>query len=156
MNIARSILAVLALLSIAAGPAPVTMTAQAGSKLDAVARQLVATDLAEANQAGDTPLLLLGTAHLGGPRDRPALFIQLQSARECGSSGCSSSAYVRGPKGWRKVLDSVTGRIFVDGAMHKGMHDIIIDGHDRWVWNGSVYADTDSAPAVNLAPRSST
>jgi hypothetical protein len=156
MRISRFSIAGLALLLVAAGPAPVSMTARAGTPLDAVARKLVATDLAEAGRAGDIPLVLLGTAGLGGARDRPALFIQLQSARECGSSGCSSSAYVQGPHGWRKVLDSVTGRIFVDDAVHKGMHDITIDGHDRWVWNGSEYTDTQPGPAVNLTPRHST
>jgi hypothetical protein len=142
---------------IAAGPDPraVPMNAQPGTELDATARRLVADDLAEAQAAGETPLLLVGSAQLGGPKDHPALFVQLQSARECGSSGCSISVFVFGPKGWRKVLDA-TGTIVVDHAQHRGMHDLLINRYDRWIWDGSTYADTDPAPEINLQPRKPT
>ncbi len=151
----RTLAACAALLLAAAAPAPqrVVMSAQPGSPLDAAARSLVATDLREAARAGETPLLLVGSAVLGSPRDRPVLFVQLQSARECGSSGCSTAAYMQGPKGWRKVLDDVAGPIAVAPERHRGMHDLVVDRHDRWIWNGAAYADTRPAPAVNLRPR---
>jgi hypothetical protein len=142
---------------IAAGtdPGAVPMSAQPGTELDAIARHLVADDLAEAQAAGETPLVLVGSVQLGSPKDRPALFVQLQSARECGSSGCSTSVFVSGPKGWRKVLDAI-GTIVVDHAQHRGMHDLVVNRQDRWIWDGASYIDTSPAPVLNLRPRKQT
>ena len=158
MKMHLSLAAAGAIWLVAAGPVPrpVAMTAQPGTELDATARRLVAADLKEAGQAGDRPLVLVGSARIGGPHDRPALFVQLQSARECGSAGCSTSAYVFGPKGWHKVLDAATGPIIVDPTRHRGMADLVVDRHDRFVWNGQFYTDTRPAPSINLRPRRST
>ena len=145
-------LCALASLLIAARPAPrtVALTQQPGSALEATAQKLLASDIKEARSHGDTPLLMVGSAHLAGERKPAALFVQLQSASFCGSAGCSTSVYVGGRRGWRKVLDSVSGAIKVDTTSHKGMHDLLVHEKDRWVWNGSVYTDTLPAPAVNL------
>lgn len=97
-----------AVLLMAAGPAPVggtpvTLRAQPGTELDRVARRLVAQDLAEARDAGETPLVLAGIALLGEAGKQQAVLVQFQSPRECGSAGCSTSAFVREGRDWRKV-----------------------------------------------------
>jgi hypothetical protein len=140
--------AMLALL-LAAAPAPVTLSQlPPDSPLDHSARQAAAEDLQSAERAGGAPLVLVGSAHLGGRA--AALFVQIQSAQSCGSAGCSTSVYLPDRHGWRKVLDSVSGAILVDPTTHHGMHDLTVDGHDRWVWNGTAYVDTLPAPAVDL------
>ena len=88
MHPSRFALACAAVLLAAAAPTkpqtgtPVALQAQPGTPLDQAARQLVADDLAAATARGDRPLVLIGSARLGG--DRPALFVQLQSPKECG------------------------------------------------------------------------
>ena len=132
-------------------PAPVPLTAQPGTALDHAARDLAAQELAEAERAGDTPLLLVGSARLAGSRSDPALFLQLQSARECGSAGCNTLVYLPGRGGWRKVLDGVSGTVAVASTRRNGMRDLLV-GADRYVWNGTRYVDARPAPAVNLRP----
>ena len=153
MQTVRHALAFLALLTAAAAPAPapVALTAQPGTALDAVARELAAQDLAEADRAGEAPLLLVGAARLAGPNSDPALFMQLQSARECGSSGCNTLVYLPGRGGWRKVLDGVSGTVAVADTRRRGMRDLVV-GTDRYVWNGTRYVDARPAPAVDLRP----
>ena len=74
------------------GPAnPVPMQSNPGTQADATARRLAADDLEAAKSRGGTPLVLTGRALLGGAQ--PALFVQLQSAQECGSAGCSTSVF---------------------------------------------------------------
>ena len=92
---------------------------------------------------------LTATAPLGGPRDPSVLFVQLQSPRECGSAGCSTSAFQPDGRGWRKVLDAVSGPILVGDASHKGMRDLLVGG-TRYAWTGAGYADTVPAPDVRL------
>jgi hypothetical protein len=134
----------------ASAPGEVALRAQPGTPLDRAARVLVAPDLRDARRGGGAPLVLIGSADLDGPHRPPALFVQLQSADLCGSAGCSTSVYVRDRSGWRKVLDSISGPIRVDRARHRGMHDLIVHGKDRWVWNGHAYADTVPTPPVDL------
>ncbi len=157
MQIHRYAVLGLAAFLIAAAPAhprtPVALVPQPGTAMDRTARELVGQELAEAGQSGEKPLLLVAASRLGGPHDRPALFVQLQSARECGSAGCSTSVY-RWDKGrWQKVLDAVSGPIAVDTASHGGMRDLIVHDTDRWIWNGHAYADANPAPQVDLKPR---
>lgn len=147
----RHALALLAPLLAAAAPAPVPLTAQPGTALDHIARELAAQDLGEAEGAGEAPLLLVGSARLAGPNSDPALFIQLQSARECGSAGCNTLVYLPAPGGWRKVLDGVSGTVAVADTRRRGMRDLVV-GSDRYVWNGTRYVDARPAPAVNLRP----
>lgn len=129
---------------------PVTLQSQPGTPADAVARKLVADDLAAARSRGDTPLLLIGSANLGGAQ--PALFVQLQSPQECGSAGCSTSVYAFERRGWTRVLDGITGRLTVTNKRTKGRADLFSDD-ERYVWTGSAYRGTRPAPAVDLRPR---
>lgn len=153
MQNVRHALSLLALLAAAAAPAPtpVTLAPQPGTALDHAARDLATQELAEAERAGDTPLLLVSSARLAGPSSDPALFLQLQSARECGSSGCSTLVYLPGRRGWRKVLDGVSGTIAVADTRRGGMRDLLV-GTDRYVWNGTRYVGARPAPAVDLRP----
>ncbi len=136
-----------------AGPAglPVVMTAQPGTALERTARSLVAQDLAAARRAGDRPLLVLGSVRLGTASERPALFVQLQSPRQCGSAGCSTSAFAWIKGRWTKVLDDASGRIVLLPTKHGGMSDLAANA-ERFVWNGTAYANTRPAPAVDLRP----
>lgn len=137
----------------AAAPAvpvgPVALTSQPGSRLDATARKVAAADLAE---AGRGALVLLGSQPLGTAGTGPALFVQVQSDRSCGSAGCSTTVYLPGNAGWTKVLDA-NGAVVVQATVHAGMHDLLVGKGDRWVWNGRTYADTLPAPQVDLRPR---
>ncbi len=136
----------------AAGPAPpvsVPLSARLGTELDATARRLVAADLREDPRA----LLLIGSERLGRAGTGPALFVQLQSRRACGSGGCATSVFLPMKGGWTKVLDAVSGGIAVAAAEHGGMHDLIVGKNDRFVWTGKAYADTQPAPQVDLRPR---
>lgn len=144
--------AALCLMAAQAAPRVVSLTQQPGTPLEATARKLVARDLAEAARKGDTPLLLVGTASVDGGHLPPAIFVQIQSAQLCGSAGCETNVFLHTRRGWRKVLDSISGPITVDPRMHRGMHDLLIHGHDRWVWNGQTYIDTLPTPKINLHP----
>ena len=140
--------------ALAAGPARVPlgrviMAPQPGSKLEAIAREVAAADVQD---GGAGALLLIASQPLGTAGTGPALFVQVQSKRACGSAGCSVSIYLPGASGWTKVLDAV-GTITVEASQHGGMHDLIVDKGDRWEWNGRVYADTLPAPQVDLRPR---
>lgn len=143
----------LALTLMAAAPsrdAVVALTTQPGSALEATAKRLVAGDLKQSRSEGDPPVMLVGSARLADGGGPAALFVQVQSASFCGSAGCSTSVYVRHGAGWTKVMDSISGPIKVSPRTHKGMHDLLVHGHDRWVWNGHVYADTLPTPDVDL------
>ncbi|TWB08527.1 hypothetical protein [Gluconacetobacter diazotrophicus] len=129
---------------------PVTLTQQPDSVLDRAARLLNAGDLAAAARRGNTPVVLVGSAPLSTRAGDSALFVQLQSADLCGSAGCSTSVYLRKDKqDWIKVLDSVSGPVSLSHRTHGGMHDLIINGTDRWVWNGTTYRDTMPAPPAD-------
>ncbi len=149
-----TLLVSLILLLAAAAPAvhtgPVPMVSQPGTPLDATARVVAAADVAD---GGAGALLLLGSAELGSAGTGPALFVQVQSDRACGSAGCSTSVYLPTHKGWVKVLDAVSGNVVVEASQHAGMHDVVVGKGDRWVWNGRVYADTVPAPQVDLHPK---
>lgn len=134
------------------GGTPVALTAQRGTALDKAARTLVAEELALAARDGETPLVLIGSARLGAASDRPVLFVQLQSPRECGSAGCSTSAYVWSRGRYTRVLDGASGQIKVASTRHGGMADLIANS-ERYTWNGKAYANTRPAPTVDLRPR---
>jgi hypothetical protein len=126
----------------------VALTTQPGSRLEHDASALVADDLASARKAHEVPVMLVGSAHLGaGPA---ALFVQVQSASLCGSAGCSTSVFMKHGHGWTRVLDSVSGPVKIAPAVHRGMHDLLVHGTDRWVWNGAAYSDTLPAPKIDL------
>lgn len=129
---------------------PVVLQSQPGTPLDQTARQLVAEDLAAAATRGDRPLVLIGTAQLGG--NRPALFVQLQSPGECGSAGCTTSVYAYLNDTWRRVLDGTSGRLAVAPTKTRGWSDLLAND-ERYVWTGSAYRSTRPAPSVDLRPR---
>jgi hypothetical protein len=146
MKTSRLIL--LTLIAAAPAGAPIALTQQPGTALEAVAKTLVAQDLADAKKAGETPALLIGSARLAPGHGQAAMFIQVQSAALCGSAGCSTSVFLKRGAGWKKILDSVSGPIKLAPGTHRGMYDLLIDSRDRWVWNGSVYKDTLPGPAA--------
>ena len=147
---------VVCVLLIAAGPRPklVELRSQPGTSLDRAARQLAASDIQDSLRHGDRPLVLVGSARLDGSEQGPALFVQLQAPRLCGSAGCSTAVYIpvhgTSRHGWKKVLDDVTGRILVDAEQHGGMHDLIVHGHERFVWNGETYRGTLRVKTLRL------
>ncbi len=148
----RAGLAAAALLLAAAAPdgATVELTTQPGSALEATARQLVGADLSQSEQAGAPPVMLVGSAHLATGPAPAALFVQVQSASFCGSAGCSTDIYLKRGAHWKKVMDSISGPIKVSPRSHHGMHDLLVHGQDRWIWNGRVYVDTLPTPVVDL------
>jgi hypothetical protein len=164
---ARRLALGVAVLLIAAAPKskPVELRSEPGTARDRLARQLAASDIRDSLRHGDRPLVLVGSARLsskdrgskdqggkdqGGKDQAPALFVQLQAPRLCGSAGCSTTVYIPTRNGWKKVLDDVTGKILVDAAQHGGMHDLIVHGHERYVWNGQTYRGT--LPVKRLPP----
>jgi hypothetical protein len=148
----RALAAMLLLLGAAApGDATIALTTQPGSALETTAMQLVQGDLKQSRSQGDPPVMLVGSARLSTRAGAPAaLFVQVQSASFCGSAGCSTSVYVRHGAGWTKVMDSISGPIKLSQHSHRGMHDLLVHGHDRWVWNGTTYTDTLPTPDVDL------
>jgi hypothetical protein len=149
----HTLLASAALLLAAASPAPagpVRLQPMPGTPLEATAKQVATADIED---GGAGALLLLGSEPLGSAGTGPALFVQVQSPRACGSAGCSTSVYLPTRTGWVKVLDAVSGDVVVEPAQHRGMHDLLVGKNDRWVWNGRAYADTLPAPNVDLRPR---
>jgi hypothetical protein len=143
------------LLLTAAAPAPavplgpVVLAQHPLSKLYFTARSVAKQDLAD----GDSDaILMLASQSLGTAGTGPALFVQVQSQRSCGSAGCSVSIYLPTKAGWTKILDAV-GTLAVLPTVHGGMHDMLVGKGDHWVWNGRSYADTIPAPQVDLTPR---
>jgi len=124
----------------------VALTTQPGSRLEHDAAALVGDDIAAAHKAHEVPVMLVGSAHLSTHGGRAALFVQVQSASLCGSAGCSTSVFTEHGHGWTRVLDSVSGPVKVSPRTHGGMHDLLVHGTDRWVWNGKAYSDTLSVP----------
>lgn len=131
-----------------AGPAPVILSAHPGTQLDIDARKLNSDDLEDAAKHHDHPVVLVGSAPLSSGKNDEALFVQLQSARLCGSAGCTTSVYLRHNDSWNTVLDSVNGDISVLPTRHKGMHDLLVGKNDKWIWDGNEYQDTLSAPPM--------
>lgn len=149
----RRLAAALLLALSAAAPShddAVALTTQPGSALETTAKMLVAGDLKQSRSEGDPAVMLVGSAHLSAHGGPAALFVQVQSASFCGSAGCSTSVYVQHGEGWTKVMDSISGPIKVSPKTHHGMHDLLVHGHDRWVWTGRIYADTLPTPDVDL------
>ena len=150
----RKTLSLLAAIGFLAAAAPtdavVALTTQPGSALEATAKQLVLGDLKQSVSEGDPPVMLVGSARLSTRSNTAALFVQVQSASFCGSAGCSTSVYLKHGSAWKKVLDSISGPIKVSQSSHGGMHDLLVHGKDRFVWNGSSYADTLPTPKIDL------
>lgn len=131
---------------------PVILAQHPGTELDRQARRLVAQDLHDAANQHEQPVLLTGSGQLSDNPRRMALFVQLQSASLCGSAGCSTSVYLPDGRKWTLVLDSVSGPITITPQVHGGMHDLLVDDTDRWIWNGTTYIDTQAAAGPSPAP----
>ncbi|WP_231850425.1 hypothetical protein [Komagataeibacter medellinensis] len=132
-----------------AGPAwgqtgPVILAQHPDTELDRQARDLMESDLSDAAGSHERPVLLTGSGQLSANPRRMGLFVQVQSASLCGSAGCVTSVYLRDGGKWTRVLDSVSGPITITPQVHGGMHDLLVDSTDRWVWNGTTYADTQA------------
>ncbi|WP_158932288.1 hypothetical protein [Acidisphaera sp. S103] len=123
-------------------------TGQPGTQADQVVRQLMARELAESSRSGETPIVLLASARLGAARDGDVLFVQLQSARECGSAGCSTVSFRFTHGTWAKIMDTVGGPIRVTAMCHRGMSDLVVQPTSRPVWDRQQYAD------ISILPRS--
>ena len=145
----RLFLLLLALAAPARAAGPIVLAPAPGTPADTVARNALAQALADATRAGEKPLVLVGQARLGRPTDRAALFVQLQSARECGSAGCSTSLLVWSPQGWRRVLDGVIGAVTVAPSRHYGWSDLVAD-KETYVWTGQVYRNARPVPNVRI------
>ena len=135
---------------------PVTLRPQPGTTLDTAARQLVAKDIGDARTGDRSTIVLVGSAPLGSKSgDRPALFVQVQSPRQCGSAGCSTLVYLWRNGAYERVLDGVDGRMAVSAHHTLGMADLVADD-SRYVWDGTSYRDATPGPAApnpDLRPR---
>lgn len=120
----------------------VTLKAMPDSPLDQVARSLNQDIIDDSSRHHDTPLFLIGSAPLSLHKGDEGLFVQIQSPRLCGSSGCTTSVYLHRGTEWVNVIDAVNGDITVLHTRHKGMYDLLIDNNDKWIWNGHTYQDT--------------
>lgn len=129
-----------------AGTVPVELKSQPGTELDKQARKLNADLLEDAARHHEQPIVLTGTAQLAPRQKDTILFVQLQSYRLCGSAGCTTSIYRRNGDKWDTLLDSVNGSIGIARQRHNGMADIVVDGNDRWVFDGQKYQDTLNSP----------
>jgi len=71
------------------------------------------------------------------------LFVQLQSASECGSAGCTTVTFRRSPAGWSRIADTVSGPIQIAEARHRGMPDLSKQGGGHMIWDGTKYQDIE-------------
>lgn len=134
---------------------PVILAQHPGTEPDRQARVLMSRALHDAAAHGEHPVLLTGSAQLSTDPRRTALFAQVQSESLCGSAGCTTSVYLPDGHGWKLVLDSVSGPVTITPQTHGEMHDLLVDGTDRWIWNGETYTDTQAAaspPSGDAAP----
>jgi hypothetical protein len=116
--------------------APVELTAQPGSEADKLARHLMASEIARAHDGRTDPLVLVGMGRLNDADE--LLFVQLQSPGECGSAGCSTVSFRYEGDQWVRIMDTVSGPVRIAQSRHRGMPDLILNGHRR-VWDGTKY-----------------
>jgi hypothetical protein len=103
--------------------APVELAASPGSEADRLARQLMARELERDRQHGENPLVLVGMGRFNETDEM--LFVQLQSAGDCGSAGCNTIAFQFTRGRWVRVVDTVgSGRI--GASSHHGRPDVIV------------------------------
>lgn len=128
----------------------IILTPQPNNPLTSIAYRLNKTDIDFAIKHGEKPLILIGSTNLSSlKKSQEVLFTQLQSASLCGSGGCTTTAYLKHNSQWIKILDSVTGDIEVKKTSHKGMHDLLVEGSDLWIWNKKTYVETQQGPNLN-------
>jgi hypothetical protein len=116
--------------------APVELAASPGSDADKLARQLMAHELERDRQHGENPLVLVGMGRLNDSDEM--LFVQLQSAGDCGSAGCNTVSFRFMGGRWVRVMDSI-GSVRIGASSHHGMLDLIVQDADRLTWDGQKY-----------------
>ena len=116
--------------------APVELAVQPGSEADKLAWQLMAREIARAHADGTDPVVLVGMGRLNDADE--LLFVQLQSAGECGSAGCSTVSFRYEGDHWIRIMDTVSGTVRITQTRHRGMPDLIVNGN-RLVWDGTKY-----------------
>lgn len=131
--------------------ATVILAQHPGTELDRQAHLLQAQDLGDAHARGEHPVVLTASGPLSDHAGDMALFVQLQSPSLCGSAGCSTSVFLRRGTRWTQVLDSLSGPVRIMPQAHGGMHDLVVDDGDRWIWNGTAYADTQGTSGPSAA-----
>lgn len=103
--------------------APVELAASPGSEADRLARQLMAREIERDRQHGENPLVLVGMGRLRETDEM--LFVQLQSAGDCGSAGCNTVAFQFTRGRWVRVMDTV-GSVRIGASTHHGRPDVIV------------------------------
>ncbi len=83
------------------------------------------------------------TARLENCKDDVLLFVQPQSASECGSAGCTTVTFRRPAGGWHRILDTVSGPMQIAEARHRGMPDLIGQDGIHMIWDGSKYREIE-------------
>jgi hypothetical protein len=116
--------------------APIALASQPGTPTDRIARLLMSKELTRARRAGENPTVLSAVARLA---NSDVLFVQIRSARECGSGGCDTVSFKSSRGRWITILDTVGGTIRVAESHHRGMPDLIIKGTDKLIWDGARY-----------------
>ena len=96
----------------------------------------MAGEIARAQAEGTDPLVLVGMGRLNDADE--LLFVQLQSASECGSAGCSTVSFRHEGGQWSRIMDTVSGTVQIAQSRHRGMPDLIVNRH-RLVWDGTKY-----------------
>lgn len=122
---------------------PVVLASRPGTRTDSLARQLMARDIESARKYGVEPLVLVGTARLGNASNDEVLFVQLQSASECGSAGCTTVTFRRSGSGWTRIVDTVSGTMQIAEARHRGMPELIEQDGSHMIWDGSKYREAN-------------
>ena len=49
----------------------------------------------------------------------------------------------------RLSLLAMQTSIEIKKTSHKGMHDLIVEGSDVWIWNKTTYVETQQGPNLN-------
>ncbi|QCE35462.1 hypothetical protein FAI40_09030 [Acetobacteraceae bacterium] len=111
-----------------------------GSNLEKIAASLNADLIKDSQLHNEKPRIFTASVHLSEAKT-PALFVQIQSGRLCGASGCSTSVYILKNGKWNNILDDVNGEISVLPERHKGMANLLVDGTDKWIWDGNRYIE---------------
>ena len=98
--------------------APVELAASPGSEADRLARQLMAREIERDRQHGENPLVLVGMGRLNETDEM--LFVQLQSAGDCGSAGCNTVSFRFTGDRWVRVTDTI-GSVRIGAPRHRAV-----------------------------------
>ena len=96
---------------------PVELAASPGSKADRLTHQLMAREPEKDRQHGENPLVLVGMGRLDETDEM--LFVQFQSAGDCGSAGRNTVSFRFTRGRWVSVIDTV-GSVRIGASSHHG------------------------------------